>query len=123
MVFVDQLTKDLFFSSVVNHGVSFGLFSSWMTWVGVWMVVIFPLVLLIFVWSVLKKYPIVLGLLQGGAVSNLLDRLLYGGVRDWLPVPVLFSQFGLRNNLADWAIVGALIVFFFIQIRKDRSMV
>lgn len=46
-------------------------------------------------------------------MSNLLDRLVYGGVRDWLTVPVL----GLKNNLADWAIVGA-IVWYGIMLKR-----
>ena len=75
--------------------------------------------ILICAWFVLNKYPIVRGLFLGGAMSNIMDRLVIGGVRDWLPVPVL----GLRNNLADWAIVGALIIFLIGEVRKDRSMV
>ena len=112
---MDQLTKVNAFGSggsfgfVVNHGVSFGLFSTQMN---TWVAVFFPLIFLIFAWSLLKKYPIVLGLLQGGAISNLLDRLLYGGVCDWLPVPIL----GLRNNLADWAIVIALVWYGIMEL-------
>lgn len=38
-----------------------------------------------------------------GAFSNLIDRALFGGVRDVWTVPFL----GIQNNLADWLIVGA----------------
>lgn len=77
-----------------------------------WATALFPLILLIFMWSILKKYPIILGLFQGGAVSNVLDRLVYGGVRDWLAVPIL----GLRNNFADWAIVIALVWYGIMEL-------
>lgn len=44
-------------------------------------------------------------LILAGACSNLLDRVLYGGVCDWLPMPIV----GGANNLADWAIIIGLI--------------
>ena len=40
-------------------------------------------------------------LIVAGGISNLLDRLLYGGVYDWLSMPII----GGYNNLADWYIV------------------
>lgn len=46
------------------------------------------------------------GLFIGGAVSNIIDRIYFGGVRDWFPIPFV----GLRNNLADWAIFLAVFL-------------
>ncbi len=40
------------------------------------------------------------GLITGGGLSNVIDRLAFGGVRDWLPIPLT----SLQNNLADYAI-------------------
>jgi lipoprotein signal peptidase len=48
--------------------------------------------------------PLSLGLLVGAALSNVADRFWFGGVRDWLTVPL----FGLRNNLADWILCLAI---------------
>lgn len=52
------------------------------------------------------KHPVAAGLFFGGAFSNLIDRLILGGVRDWIPVPFLPFQ----NNLADLAIFASLIM-------------
>ena len=49
-----------------------------------------------------------LALMAGGALSNILERLILGHVIDWIPLPF----FDLNFNLADVAIsLGALIVF------------
>ncbi len=50
---------------------------------------------------------VILGMVLGGGISNLLDRVRLGGVQDWLVVPVV----GMRNNVADYAIVLGLIVW------------
>jgi lipoprotein signal peptidase len=47
----------------------------------------------------------------------MLDRLINGGVRDWLVVPVL----GLRNNLADWAIIIAIAWYGIIELHHERT--
>lgn len=53
-----------------------------------------------------------LALLVAGAAGNFTDRLVYGGVVDWLPLPCPF--FGtLWMNAADlWLIAGAGILVF-----------
>jgi signal peptidase II len=47
----------------------------------------------------------IVGLIVGGALSNLLDRLTVGAVRDFLPTPLVVF------NLADLAVVVGLLGF------------
>ena len=49
--------------------------------------------------------PWIVGLLVGGALSNLLDRLTVGAVRDFLPTPLVIY------NLADLAVIVGLLGF------------
>lgn len=57
-----------------------------------------------------------LSIMAGGAISNLLERIFFGYVIDWIPVPF----FDLQYNLADVEIsLGALLVFFAVNILKD----
>jgi lipoprotein signal peptidase len=57
-----------------------------------------------------RKLPVwVPGLLIGGAVANLLDRLLFGAVHDWLYLPKVVI------NLADVAVVVGLIGYLVSQ--------
>ena len=56
-----------------------------------------------------------LSMMAGGALSNLLERIILGHVIDWIPVMFL----DLRYNLADVEIsLGALITF--IAVNKDE---
>ncbi|MDQ3008114.1 MAG: signal peptidase II [bacterium] len=74
-------------------------------------------------WKVLKQErqsaPIVAGLFFGGAVSNILDRVLQGAVIDWIPLFLL----PLKNNLADWAIFIALCIWLvqLLQAKQNRK--
>ena len=105
---LDQLTKFLFYQSEggsLNTGISFSFFSS-STLLG--QILLIP-IMMFFVVIIFRlfgaKFPFLSGLLIGGAVSNIVDRLLFGGVRDFLPVPFFLIQ----NNLADWAILVGLV--------------
>lgn len=55
-----------------------------------------------------------------GAFSNLWDRWLTGGkVRDWLAVPGL----NLHNNLADWFIFGAVLLYVLKYAYEHRNFI
>jgi len=48
------------------------------------------------------------GIFFGAGISNIVDRLFFGGVRDWLLIPVV----GWRNNVADYllfVVVGIIV--------------
>ena len=45
------------------------------------------------------------GVVVGGAASNLLDRLVFGAVRDFIPTPIVIF------NVADVAVLCGLVVF------------
>lgn len=49
------------------------------------------------------------------SLSNIWDRVVFGGVRDFLTVPIL----GVKNNVADWCIVLSLFVIF-LQMKKQK---
>lgn len=57
-----------------------------------------------------------LGLILGGAAGNLIDRLLYGSVVDWLDFKI-WPVF----NIADAALVVGLGLFSLEIIRSNRS--
>lgn len=125
-LFVDQITKYIAGVNgeiVINHGISFGMLSGpWLT----------ALLLIFFVgffeWSCPrwhKLYPVASGLFLGGAMSNIVDRIVLNGVRDFLQVPFM----GIQNNIADWCIVISLAYILFKSLsfpprvsQKKRSM-
>ena len=110
---LDLITK-FTIPGIINPGISWGLGQQW-PWLWV-VVVILTLVVvgLALVWWFHTKHrktwllTVGLGLFLGGALGNLIDRLISGGaVHDW------WNWFGwFHNNLADVAlIVGAGLLF------------
>lgn len=109
VILIDQVTKWLVpqeWGISYNTGISLGLFS-------VLPSTILTLVLigiLGVVWWVFraewKALPLASGLFFGGGVSNVIDRIFMGSVRDWIPVPYL----SIYNNLADYAIAAGLLL-------------
>lgn len=106
VVALDQFTKWRWRSeSVINTGISGSLGQGMSHWV---ILILVMVVLLGTAWWSQRwwqRYPVVLGLLLGGGISNWWDRVWFGGVRDWLSIPVL----GWKNNLADCAIALAVV--------------
>lgn len=120
LVGADQLSKMLAFNAgwgYVNVGISFGLLDFLPVWV---LTVCIASCIVAVLWSCREfwqKQQLVAALFFAGAVSNTLDRLLWGGVWDWLPVPF----FELKNNLADWYIAISVVYFIGSELRKKYA--
>jgi signal peptidase II len=110
LIFLDQFSKDLaakYGAVVLNPGVSFGMLGGLSPMV-LTLGLVLAVVVGIFFWKQWLGFSVSAVFFWSGAVSNLLDRLWWEGVQDWLTVPGL----GIKNNLADWMIllgVGLLI--------------
>ena len=59
-------------------------------------------------------YPNMMALFIGGGISNIIDRLFFAGVRDWLVLPGV----SFHNNLADCAVVMGAIGLSWYVIRQ-----
>ncbi|MEG1799895.1 MAG: signal peptidase II [Synergistaceae bacterium] len=125
-LFIDQATKFIAKSAGLrlhfNTGVSFGLLSDF----GYLPTVVSSFLVLIVFAAVFTEnrrmdtvVRLLLSLVLGGSLSNLADRILFGSVVDWIPMPFssLLFDGGLMFNAADIAIgagalcAAALLVF------------
>jgi signal peptidase II len=110
-----------FFNLVLgrNTGVSFGLFNEAPPWLLVGITL--AIVLMLLVWASRERQPITavaLGLIIGGALGNMLDRLRHSGVTDFLD----FHIGGIHwpaFNLADTAIVLGVMLLLFDAFRRE----
>ncbi len=134
IVFVDQLSKQIavnllfvppkvvevtsFFNFVPvrNMGISFGLFSGdaqTSRWILVLVAVVIIIALFVWMSRVASGFVISgLALVVGGAISNVLDRVISGAVIDFLD----FHFFGVHwpaFNLADTAIVIGVAILLY----------
>lgn len=116
-----------FFNLVMgwNRGVSFGMLNSG-SMLGQWLLplVTLAIIAVLLVWLARedRRWTIIgLGLIIGGAVGNLVDRLRFGAVADFLD----FHAFGYHwpaFNAADSAItVGAVVVILESLFVRDKK--
>ncbi len=120
-----QLELTSFFNLVLTHnqGISFGMLSAG-TDARKWLLVFFALIIsgVLVRWLFQSNHlfsVIALGLIIGGAMGNVIDRVLVGAVVDFLD----FHAFGYHwpaFNVADTAIsIGAVGLVFESLFRKD----
>ncbi len=116
-----ELTPFFDLTMVWNYGVSFGLLQA-DSWVGRALLSLFALLVTGFlgVWMARTphmKLALVLGLVTGGALGNVIDRLRFGAVVDFLDFSGLW--FPWVFNIADAAIsLGAAFLFFLFLFDK-----
>ena len=101
------------FKMAWNYGINFGLLNGGETTKWVLISVALGIVLFVLVW--LRRDPpgwpglVAGGLLVGGAIGNVVDRLLYGAVADFLNMSCCGIENPFAFNVADIAIfAGAL---------------
>jgi signal peptidase II len=95
-----------------NHGVAFGLAAGSQTLVTLLALLALVVVLAYFATHARSRRLLWLptGLILGGALGNLLDRLRAGSVTDFLQLPLGWPPF----NLADLAIVLGVALFVLV---------
>ena len=124
---IDVFPPYLQFRMAWNRGINFGLFSgdSDITrWVLVGVALAICAWVLVWMW---RKVPgprvqVSAGLLVGGALGNVIDRLIYGAVADFLNTSCCGIDNPYAFNVADTAIfLGALGLILFSDGEKPRD--
>ena len=135
VVVVDQLTKRAIEHSVVpgeeqrflpgvqlvdtrNKGVAFGFLPG--KHVGVTILIAVALAVLLVYFARHATRPLIwlpTGLLLGGALGNILDRVRHGEVTDFVKLPLGWPPF----NLADASITIGILVLFLIAEQSRRA--
>ena len=144
VIVLDQLTKAWVFSSIVpgssvtvigdllrfihskNDGALFGLFGSSAPVLAVASIVVIGLI----VWYHARSgrnllISVALGLLLGGALGNLLDRVRHGYVIDWVDMglgTLRFWTFNIGDSAITVAILLLLLTAIFPSLGADRSV-
>ncbi len=124
VVLADQITKYLFKGKTIeliknvlslnyttNTGAAFGIFKGYNL---ILIIVTIIVIVLCFKWIKKKEFHYLpLSFIIGGAMGNLIDRLLFGYVRDFIDFKI-WPVF----NLADSFITIAIILIIYKKIKK-----
>lgn len=109
---------------VWNSGISFGLFKG-ESWIGVAVLSLLSLAVAsgFFIWIWRSATPflaIALGLVVGGALGNIFDRIAYGAVVDFLDFTDLY--FPWVFNVADASInIGVVLLAWHLLFQSDEK--
>lgn len=109
------------FILVWNRGISYGLFQQG-TDTGRWLLILFSLGAAVFlsVWawrSGERLLALALGLITGGALGNMVDRILHGAVLDF--AHLFWGRFSWYVfNIADAAIVAGVALLLYDSVRS-----
>ena len=123
---IDLLPPWLNLRMAWNEGVNFGLLSSEQDFMR-WVLVAIAVVICLWVWFWLKRSApgriarIAGGLLIGGAIGNVIDRLYFGAVADFLNMSLPNWQNPYSFNVADIAIFAGAIGLILMPARDKAE--
>ena len=98
-----------------NKGVAFSMFAflgPYLKWIQA--VLIFAIVFFVFKEGYIKRYAFPTGLLVGGALGNVYDRFVHGGVVDYVAwhCGFEFAVFNFADVVIDLAVVWILVMVY-----------
>jgi signal peptidase II len=120
----EAVTPFLDWVFVLNRGVSYGLLPS----AGQWLLTTFAIAAAFAMWVWLARagtgrlMAISLGFIMGGALGNALDRMLYGGVVDYVSLHA-FGFYWYVFNIADAAIVAGVAGLLYESLLTNRGRI
>jgi signal peptidase II len=123
---IDVLPPLLNFRMAWNRGVNFGLFSGGEYSLR-WVLIAVAVIISVWVWLWVRRdgptwqTQVLAGLLIGGAMGNVVDRVLYGAVADFLNMSCCGIENPFAFNVADICIfLGAAGLVIFAGGEKPR---
>ncbi|MBS3171224.1 signal peptidase II [Candidatus Woesearchaeota archaeon] len=114
IILADYVLKFISEDKVRNYGAAFDILEGY-TFALIFISVL-AFVLFLFLFYKYEEYRLGLSFLIGGTLSNLLDRVLFGYVVDYIS----FSDF-FTSNLGDIANVTGVVILFFSFFREPKG--
>lgn len=107
LIVLDQLTKYFLFTTI-NYGAAFGILQGYN-----WLFILISLIVIIICVKYYKRYRLPLTFILAGTISNLIDRVFLGYVRDFIDV-----GFWPVFNFADSFNVIGVILLIYLFLKK-----
>ena len=121
VLFIEILPKLFNIHKVYNYGVAFSFLENKR-----YLILLFSLILIYFLFNLrkdlpkTKKYDILFGVILGGIIGNLIDRVFRGYVIDYLETFIFGISFPIFN-LADICISLGIILMVLIMSLGDKK--
>ena len=121
VLFIEVIPKLFNIHKVYNYGVAFSFLENKR-----YLILLFSLILIYFLFNLrkdlpkTKKYDILFGVILGGILGNLIDRVFRGYVIDYLETFIFGISFPIFN-LADICITLGIILMVLIMSLGDKK--
>lgn len=121
VLFIEILPTLFNIHKVYNYGIAFSFLENKR-----YLILLFSLILIYFLFNLrkdlpkTKKYDILFGVILGGIIGNLLDRVFRGYVIDYLETFIFGISFPIFN-LADICITLGIIIMVLIMSLGDKK--
>lgn len=121
VLFIEILPRLFNIHKVYNYGVAFSFLENKR-----YLILLFSLILIYFLFNLrkdlpkTKKYDILFGVILGGIIGNLIDRVFRGYVIDYLETFIFGISFPIFN-LADICITLGIILMVLIMSLGDKK--
>ena len=121
VLFIELLPKLFNIHKLYNYGVAFSFLENKR-----YLILLFSLILIYFLFNLrkdlpkTKKYDILFGVILGGIIGNLIDRVFRGYVIDYLETFIFGISFPIFN-LADICITLGIILMVLIMSLGDKK--
>lgn len=141
IIVIDQITKFtiyglpaksiignlLWFESAFNTGVAFSMFKDKVAFFSI-VSIIASLVFLFFIINKSifknKSEKICLGIILGGAVGNLIDRIYFKGVRDFIYLKFMdFAIFNIADMAVSFGAIAFCLVYFINGVKPKKKTI
>lgn len=126
-----EVTSWFHLTLMYNEGAAFSFLSDaggWQRWILAGLAILMSLVLTVWLFRLKAGERLLapaIALVIGGALGNLVDRLLTGAVVDFVQLYLAFVPLAIFNpwpafNIADSAISIGVVMLFFASLRNDN---
>ena len=112
-----KITNFLNFVKIWNNGISFGVFSEH-NFSPIIFVCLSIIIIILILYLMSNINPVLQGFIIGGAVGNLIDRILFGKVFDFIDFHINHLHYP-AFNIADSLIVISVIIIIFYEIKAS----
>ncbi len=115
-IHVYKINYFLNFVEIWNKGISFGIFSEY-NLSPILFICVSSAILILMLYLMTNIGPIIQGMIVGGAIGNLIDRIIFGQVFDFIDFHILGWHYP-AFNLADSFIVMSVILILIAEISR-----
>jgi signal peptidase II len=116
-IHVYKINSFLNFVEIWNKGISFGIFSEY-NFSPMLFICVSSAILILMLYLMANINPIIQGMIVGGAIGNLIDRIIFGQVFDFIDFHILGWHYP-AFNLADSFIVMSVILILIAEISRS----